>query len=92
MSSIVGSIGVIAAGPRVPGLLERLGISVEEQRAGRLKGMGAPWRETTEEERAKEQALVDERLDPVLAHGCLAATSKLGNRGSREWPVLADQT
>ena len=59
-NAIVGSIGVIAAGPRIPALLERLGISVEEQKAGRLKGMGAPWRETTDEERAKEQALVDD--------------------------------
>lgn len=65
-NAIVGSIGVIAAGPRVPGLLERLGISVEEQKAGRLKGMGAPWRETTEEERAKEQALVDAIYDAFV--------------------------
>ena len=28
-------------------------------RAGRLKGMGAPWRDETDEERAKEQAIVD---------------------------------
>ena len=58
-SSIVGSIGVISAGPRVPALLERLGIRVEEHRAGRLKGMGAPWRDETEEERGREQELVD---------------------------------
>jgi protease-4 len=57
--AIVGSIGVISAGPRLPRLLERLGVSVSENRAGRLKGMGAPWREETDEERAKEQAIVD---------------------------------
>ncbi len=57
--AIVGSIGVIVAGPRLPRLLDRLGVSVAENRAGRLKGMGAPWREETEEERAKEQAIVD---------------------------------
>jgi protease-4 len=57
--AIVGSIGVISAGPRLPRLLERLGISVTENRAGRLKGMGAPWRDETDEERAKEQAIVD---------------------------------
>jgi protease-4 len=57
--AIVGSIGVISAGPRLPRLLDRLGVSVNENRAGRLKGMGAPWRDETEEERAKEQAIVD---------------------------------
>ena len=58
--AIVGSIGVIAAVPRAPRLLDRLGVTVSENRAGRLKGMGAPWRDETDEERAKEQALVDE--------------------------------
>jgi protease-4 len=58
-NAIVGSIGVISAGPRLPRLLDRLGISVAETRAGRLKGMGAPWREETDEERAKEQEIVD---------------------------------
>jgi protease-4 len=58
-NAIVGSIGVISAGPRLPRLLERLGITVAETRAGRLKGMGAPWREETDEERAKEQEVVD---------------------------------
>jgi protease-4 len=58
-NAIVGSIGVISAGPRLPRLLDRLGVSVAETRAGRLKGMGAPWREETDEERAKEQEIVD---------------------------------
>lgn len=62
-SSIVGSIGVISAGPRLPKLLDRLGVRVEEHRAGRLKGMGAPWRDDTDEERIREQQLVDAFYD-----------------------------
>ncbi len=58
-NAVVGSIGVISASPRLPRLLDRLGVSVTETRAGRLKGMGAPWREDSEEELAKEQAVVD---------------------------------
>jgi protease-4 len=58
-SSIVGSIGVISVGPRLPKLLDRLGVRVEEHRAGRLKGMGAPWRDGTDEEESREQELVD---------------------------------
>jgi protease-4 len=66
-NSIVGSIGVIAAGPRLPRLLDRVGVTVNEHRAGRLKGMGAPWREPTEEEDVKEQALVDAIYDAFVA-------------------------
>jgi protease-4 len=62
-AAIVGSIGVISAGPRLPQLLDRIGVRVEEHRAGRLKGMGAPWREDTAEERETEQRLVDAFYD-----------------------------
>jgi len=58
-NAIVGSIGVIDVAPRLPRLLERLGVEVTEHSAGRLKGMGAPWRTETEPEAEKEQALVD---------------------------------
>jgi protease-4 len=64
--AIVGSIGVISAGPRLPRLLERLGVTVTEKRAGRLKGMGAPWRDETDEERSKEQAIVDAFYDAFV--------------------------
>ena len=59
-TSVVGSIGVINVAPRVPRLLERLGVDVSEHTAGRLKGMGAPWRPESEPEGAKEQQLVDD--------------------------------
>ena len=66
-TAVVGSIGVISAGPRVPRLLERAGVSVSERRAGRLKGMGAPWRDETAEEAAKEQELVDAIYERFVA-------------------------
>jgi len=62
-TSVVGSIGVITAAPRLPRLLDRIGVTVSEHTAGRLKGMGAPWREESESEAAKEQQLVDEIYD-----------------------------
>ena len=49
--AVVGSIGVISVGPRLSRLLDRAGVGVSETRAGRLKGMGAPWRDETQEER-----------------------------------------
>jgi protease-4 len=62
-TSVVGSIGVITAAPRLPRLLDRIGVSVSEHTAGSLKGMGAPWREESEPEAIKEQQLVDEIYD-----------------------------
>jgi protease-4 len=40
-------------------LLERIGVRIQETKAGRLKGLGAPWRDDTPEEEAKERELVD---------------------------------
>ena len=65
-TALVGSIGVLSAGPRATALLERLGVSVSEHRTGRLKGMGAPWRDETIEEAAKEQAIVDRIHDSFV--------------------------
>lgn len=64
--AVVGSIGVISAGPRLSRLLDRLGVGISETKAGRLKGMGAPWRDETDEERAKEQDLVDAFYDAFV--------------------------
>ncbi len=59
-SALVGSIGVISMTPIVRGLLDRLGVSMEIVKSGRLKDMGSLFREPTEEERRKEQELSDE--------------------------------
>jgi protease-4 len=64
--SIVGSIGVLNVAPRLPRLLDRLGVGVTEHTAGRLKGMGAPWRDESEAEAAKEQQIVDDIYDVFL--------------------------
>lgn len=58
-TAIVGSIGVISVGPRLPRLLDRAGVSVSVTKAGRHKEMGAPWREDSAEERELEQEIVD---------------------------------
>ena len=83
--AIVGSIGVISAGPRLPRLprlLDRLGVSVTETRAGRLKGIGAPWRDDTEEELAKEQAIVDAFYDAFV--GRVATGRRMSVERARE--------
>jgi protease-4 len=57
---IVGSIGVISMRPMVYEMLEKVGVRMEITKAGRLKDMFSNFREPTDEERAKEQALLDE--------------------------------
>ncbi|HXQ95314.1 MAG TPA: signal peptide peptidase SppA [Candidatus Acidoferrales bacterium] len=66
-NAIVGSIGVISAGPRLPRLLDRAGVTVSVRKAGRLKDMGAPWRDESDEERAKEQELIDAIYEAFVA-------------------------
>jgi protease IV len=58
-SAIVGSIGVISARPILVETLRRLGATMLVTKTGPFKDLGAPWREPTEAERAKEQSLVD---------------------------------
>ena len=58
-SAIVGSIGVISVRPVAVEALHHLGTSVQVTKTGPFKDLGAPWREPTEADRAKERALVD---------------------------------
>jgi protease IV len=81
-NALVGSIGVISARPRLSELLERLGVRVVETKAGHLKGLGAPWREETPEEQAKERELVDAYYDSFVAR--VAAARRLPEERARE--------
>ncbi|MFN2452135.1 MAG: signal peptide peptidase SppA [Candidatus Dormibacteria bacterium] len=58
-SAIVGSIGVIAVRPIAAEALRRLGARVMVTKSGPLKDLGAPWREPTEADEAKERELVE---------------------------------
>src|SRR5918992_2224003 len=66
-TAIVGSIGVINVAPRLPRLLDRLGVTVSEHTAGRLKGMGAPWRDESEAEAQKEEQIVQGIYESFVA-------------------------
>lgn len=57
--AVVGSIGVISMRPMLYELLAKVGVRMEVTKAGRLKDMFSSFREPTEEERGKEQALLD---------------------------------
>jgi protease-4 len=58
-SAVVGSIGVISVRPVLTDALRRLGTSIRVTKTGPFKDLGAPWREPTEADEAKERELVD---------------------------------
>lgn len=58
-SAVIGSIGVISIRPVLVDALRRVGAAMLITRTGPFKDLGAPWREPTEADRAKEQELVD---------------------------------
>jgi len=55
----VGSIGVTSTRRVLQELLQKIGVHVTVTKAGRLKDLGSPYRELTEEEKRKEQEHVD---------------------------------
>jgi len=66
-SATVGSIGVISIRPLLYDFLRRFGIGVSVTKSGRLKDMWYPFREPTEEEKQKEQALLDEFYESFVS-------------------------
>lgn len=64
--AIIGSIGVISMRPLVYEAMERIGVSMNVTKSDRLKDMGSMFREPTDEEKRKEQELVDDLYDQFL--------------------------
>ena len=61
--AIVGSIGVISMRPMLYELFTKIGVRMEVTKSGRLKDMFSNFREPTDEERGKEQAMLDAFYD-----------------------------
>src|SRR3954471_8072592 len=62
-SSIVGSIGVLIQFPDVTGLMEKLGVKLEEVKSSPLKAEPSPFNPTTDEERAMVRKLILDSYD-----------------------------
>jgi protease-4 len=71
-TTVTGSIGVIFMGPKVSGLMEKIGVDVEVSKSGVNKDMGSPFRHSTQEEKAILDQLIaqlaDRFLDLVARH------------------------
>ncbi|HLF76874.1 MAG TPA: signal peptide peptidase SppA [Dehalococcoidia bacterium] len=64
--AIIGSIGVISMRPLVYEALDRIGVRMTVTKSDRLKDMGSMFREPTEEEKQKEEELVEDLYDQFL--------------------------
>jgi protease IV len=62
-SSIIGSIGVLVQFPDVTGLMEKVGIKLEEVKSSPLKAEPSPFNATTEPERAMLRAMILDSYD-----------------------------
>ncbi len=62
-SSIVGSIGVLVQFPDFTGLMDKVGIKLEEVKSSPLKAEPSPFNPTTEEERAMIRSMIMDSYD-----------------------------
>ena len=62
-SSIVGSIGVLVQFPDVTGLMDKVGIKLEEMKSSPLKAEPSPFNPTTEEERTMIRKMILDSYD-----------------------------
>lgn len=62
-SSIVGSIGVLVQFPEFTGLMEKIGVGMEEIKSSPLKAEPSPFNETTETERAMIRRMIVDSHD-----------------------------
>jgi protease IV len=71
-TTLTGSIGVIFARPKVAGLMQKIGVTVEVNKSGADKDMGSPFRPTSAKEEKFFQTLTDRLgdrfVDLVASH------------------------
>ncbi len=59
-TTVTGSVGVLFLQPKVMGLMDKIGISVDVKKFGKNKDMGTPFRDSSEEEQRFIQKSVDD--------------------------------
>lgn len=62
-SSIVGSIGVLVQFPNVSGLMDKLGVTLDEVKSSPLKAEPSPFNPTTEPERVMMRSMIMDSYD-----------------------------
>ena len=71
-TTVTGSVGVLFLQPKVTGLMDKVGVTVDVSKSGKNKDMGSPFRKTTPDEEIMFQQLTDRLakrfLDLVQRH------------------------
>lgn len=62
-TTVTGSVGVIYVLPKVHGLMDKVGVSVDVAKSGRNKDMGSPFREAGEEEQELFRTIINDMAD-----------------------------
>lgn len=66
-TTVTGSVGAVFYRPKVHGLLDKIGVSVEVAKSGQNKDMASPFRPDTPAETAQLQAIIQDMGDRFLA-------------------------
>ncbi len=66
-TTVTGSVGAVFYRPKVHGLLDKIGVSVEVAKSGQNKDMASPFRPDTPAEAAQLQAIIQDMGDRFLA-------------------------
>lgn len=59
-TTVTGSVGVLFLQPKITGLMEKIGLSVDVKKFGKNKDMGTPFRDSSEEEQRFMQKAVND--------------------------------
>jgi protease-4 len=59
-TTVTGSVGVLFLQPKITGLMEKIGLSVDVKKFGKNKDMGTPFRDSSQEEQRFMQKSVDD--------------------------------
>ncbi|WP_432738568.1 signal peptide peptidase SppA [Maridesulfovibrio sp. FT414] len=66
-TTLTGSVGVIFIRPKIDGLMDKIGVSVEVSKSGRNKDMGFPFKPDTEEQKQIIDAIIKDYADRFQA-------------------------
>jgi protease-4 len=86
-STLTGSIGVISIFPSVESLMAKVGVKVNVIKSGPAKDSGSPFRDMTEDEKARFQTIIDEYYEGFLA---VVARGRRGKIAGADLRTIAD--
>lgn len=86
--TLTGSVGAVSVVINLAGLMEKLGIQVENFKSGKLKDIGSGWRPMTDEERRIMQEMINYSAKALCCKSSRSSESmKLSYEILMMWPL-----